>query len=216
MLLPCSFLAGSFPNYEAYLASLPQGLDSYPHCVSKGSIVRIFAHGLPKEVVSNLPDAVRGNVAEPPQMSEWFPFVRIAAITHAVQDQMFLHDDEGLRMWFAEGMQSVLSNSMYSVLIALVSPARLLRTGDKRWTAFHRGLERETLAVYENGARGKISYPPHLVDEILAEGIIQAFERALALSRAPNPVVVLKEWTPEYFVSESLFDQSKPRGAQIR
>ena len=208
-------MLGVTSHYDAYVASLPDGLDSYPDCVVKGSVVRVFGDRLEPEVLDNLPAEVRELSRNPPQMNEWVPFAKVAGLAHGVRDQVFIGDDDGLRVWFAGGMESVLSSPMYRILLSLTSPVRIARTSERRWSAFNRGVTRKCLAVFENGARGEVRYPPYLIDELLAEAFVQSFERALALSRARNPVVQLVEWTPEYFISEGLFDQVKPRGAQL-
>lgn len=201
-------------HYEAYMASLPDGIDSYPDATTKGSMVRLFIQGIPSGMVEHLPDKLRSWIEVPPQVTERVPFVVLGALGHASRDLRFFEYREFLD-WFAMGMAGVLANPMYRILVSMADPLRMVRKSPHAWSAFYKGLDRTNLEIYENGSRGMVTYPPHLMDKVLADAAAVTFVRALALSRAADPTVEVEEWNPERFVTISRFDRTKPLGPRL-
>ena len=86
-----------FPNVARYLTSLPNGLDSYPQCEVKGSVLRQLADSTPVPFPSQgLPPQLEALVETPPLPSDWIPEVHFNALMLAHED---LIDPTTFREW---------------------------------------------------------------------------------------------------------------------
>ena len=111
---------------ERYLAGLPAGLDSFPECLAKGSVLRSTLVQQPVErLATRLPASLRPLVTDPPVDSEWMSEVKFVAIYHAVSDLQGLSDDEVLS-WARERNRALFRNPAYRILMAVSSPATSL------------------------------------------------------------------------------------------
>ena len=78
------------PLLSAYLASLPEGLDSFPQVQQKGSIVQSFLDGVPIQThLSSLPGPLADWVKHPPLASAWVSEVKGFALMLACADLCF-------------------------------------------------------------------------------------------------------------------------------
>lgn len=167
-----SSFASSSRRLEAYLASLPAGLDSYPTCAQKGSVVRAFLAGAPQ--LRNLPEPLRVLASEKPLATSWVPEVHTSALYLALADQHFPRESDFLA-YCARRNADLLRSPMYRALLAIGSPAMMLQAIRMAWPLFHRGT---SLAVIEKGpgrARLQMAFPPGVIPELIARGIQTAF-----------------------------------------
>ena len=112
---------------ERYLAGLPAGLDSFPDCLAKGSVLRSTLAQQPiEELASRLPESLRLLVTDPPVDSEWMSETRFVAIYHAVADLRGFTDADIL-MWARERNRALFRNPAYRILMAVSSPGTLIR-----------------------------------------------------------------------------------------
>lgn len=134
-------MAGLYRSAQDYLDGLPDGLDSYPHCVAKASLL---SHALRSRTISpppgSLPEPVRRLIEQPPPGSTWISEVAFNAAVLAMYDEAFGGDDlPGFGDWVCDFNRQLFVNPLYRVLFAFVSPSRLVSLSASRWSAFHRG-----------------------------------------------------------------------------
>jgi hypothetical protein len=186
--------ATRFARLERYLSGLPGGYDSYPECVAKGALVRNL---LEREVVSQLlpalPEPLRRLAAEPPMGSEWIPEVHFDALLLAVADAGG-RDDADLLVWTRNRNRTLFRSPAYRILMAVASPAQLLRFAGARWGNWHRGTTLEVEGIGDDGVVCALRHPPGLFDRNLVRVYGEAFIAALELANARAPKVeVLSE-----------------------
>lgn len=176
------------PRLAAFLASLPAGLDSYPTCVQKGSVVRAFLAGTP--AVHGLPEPLHQLASRQPLATAWVPEVHASALYLAFADAHFPRERDFLA-FCARRNAELLRGPMYRTLLAICSPSMMLQSLRMAWPLFHRGT---TLAFVEKGpgrARLRLAFPPYVLPELIARGIQTAF------SFAAGKVLLGHSWTSE-------------------
>jgi hypothetical protein len=173
---------------ERYLSGLPGGLAAYPHCLAKGALVRnLLERELVPPLLSVLPEPLRRLVAEPPMGSEWIPEVHFGALLLAIADAVG-RDDADLLLWSRNRNRALFRSRTYKILMAVASPAQLIRFAGARWANWHRGSTLEVEGIGDDGVHFALRFPPGLFDPTLqlvyAESIIAALE--LANARVPR------------------------------
>jgi len=189
---------------ERYLAGLPAGLDSYPECLAKGSVLRSTLLQQPiAEILPRLPDPLRALVTDPPVDSEWLSEARFVAIYLAVADVRGLSEGEVLA-WARDRNRALFRNPAYRILMAVSSPATLLRGATMRWSNWHRGSTLEVEGVTDVGVRALLRFPPGLFDDLMLKVFGEAYSAGLELARAKSPassVELLEPGLARYTVS---------------
>jgi hypothetical protein len=172
---------------ERYVAGLPMGLDSFPDCLAKGSVLRSTLVQQPvPELAARLPESLRTLVTDPPVDSEWLPEARFVAIYHAVADVRGYGDAEVLA-WARERNRALFRNPAYRILMAVSSPGTLIRGAAMRWSNWHRGTSLEIEGIQDEGVRALLRFPEGLFDQTMLEVFGEAFAAGLELARAPKP-----------------------------
>jgi hypothetical protein len=198
-------MAGLHPCARDYLARLPDGLDSHPHCVAKAALLRdvLGSRALDPDG-DHLPDPLRSLVATPPPVSSWIPEVHFVAISLAIYGRHFAdHDLQAFEEWVCARNMALFSKPLYRVLIALMSPERLLVGASKRWTAFHRGTTLTLLEHTPEYALVRLDFPPHLFERVLMHGFAASMRAAAQVAGGRNVRSGLDTATPtraEYWV----------------
>lgn len=189
---------------ERYLAGLPAGLDSFPQCLAKGSVLRSTLFQQPiEELARRLPESLRQLVIDPPVDSEWMSEVRFVAIRHAVID-VRAYSDAQVLAWARERNRALFRNPAYRILMAVSSPATLLRGASMRWSNWHRGTTLEIEGILDEGVRALLRFPPGLFDELMLSAFGEAFVAGLELARAATPastVELVEPGVARYLVS---------------
>lgn len=177
--------ASASPSLDAYIASLPHGLDSYAGCQQKAVVLRQFLPGhLVREVADLVPKSLVSLVEDPPPVTEWVSEVKATAIYLALRDTMSTED---AFVDFAHTMnRRLMSSPVYRILYALVSPERILRGCAARWGQMHRGTELRPQRVADGEAILRLSFPQMLVPHVLARAYATAYRAALELSGAKD------------------------------
>lgn len=177
--------SSSSRRLESYLGSLPAGLDSYPTCVQKGSVVRTFLAGGPE--LRALPEPLRVLASEKPLATSWVPEVHANALYLALADQHFPRESDFIA-YCSRRNADLLRSPMYRALLVIGSPTVMLQTMRVAWPLFHKGGV--TLAFVDKGpgqARIRMAFPPYVVPELIARGIQTSFSviaEAMLLSRS--------------------------------
>jgi hypothetical protein len=181
---------------EGYVAGLPAGLDSFPECLAKGSVLRSTLAQQPVErILASLPEPLRLLVSDPPVDSEWLSEVKLAAIFHAVVDVRGYGESEMLA-WARDRNRVLFRNPAYRILMAVSSPATLLRGATMRWSNWHRGSSLEIEGIVDVGVRGLLRFPPGLFDDLMLQAFGEAFGAAMELARARDPVTRIEVLEP--------------------
>src|SRR3974390_2161748 len=113
--------AERFPTVARYLARLPNGVDSYPDCKMKGSLVRSMLVGHRVEARDGLPSAVTHLLSFPPGSSDWVDQVAGRCVLRAVFDEHF-RDAERFRVWAYENQRRLFSGPLYKILFWGIGP----------------------------------------------------------------------------------------------
>jgi hypothetical protein len=181
---------------ERYLAGLPAGLDSFPECVAKGSVLRSTLVAQPVEqLAGRLPGELRSLVTDPPVDSEWMSEVKFVAIYHAVSDLRGFGEADVLA-WARERNRALFRNPAYRILMSVSSPATLMRGASMRWSNWHRGSTLEVEGILDTGVRVVLRYPAGLFDELMLRVFGEAFAAGLELAHADSPTINVEPTSP--------------------
>src|SRR5687767_10312312 len=109
----------SIPSVDSYVASLPQGLDSYPAFEQKAAVFREFMKGISASSwAERLPEPLATLVKTPPPVNQWLPEVQANAVFLAARAEMFPDDDAYERFAYKQNVQ-LLSSPLYAILFKL-------------------------------------------------------------------------------------------------
>jgi hypothetical protein len=174
----------SLRTVAAYLAALPRGIDSYPHALVKGSVVRgtIRESGLTLADVAGLvPQPVEELVRHPPGVSDWIPETYHVVLGSAVFDLKFREAGgiPAFENWILESNRKLLRGPLYRVMFLVLRPQRIFSGSGKRWASFHRGSLLNVVSLVEGGAEVRLVHPPHLFTEVGLGAFTRAFQAAL-------------------------------------
>lgn len=179
------------PRVERYLAALPDGLESYPACLAKGALVRnALEHAPLAHVLPRLAPQLRRIAEDPPVGSEWIPEVHFGALLLAIADARELTDQEVLS-WTRDRNRALFRSPAYRILMAVASPAQLVRFAGARWANWHRGSTLDVEGIADDGVVVAIRHPPGLLDPLLHRVYAEALTAALELAHAARPSVVV-------------------------
>jgi hypothetical protein len=169
----------TLPSLEQYLATLPGGIDAYPQCMAKASVVRdAMQRTLPPGI--DLPAPLRALIEQPPPVSAWIPEVHQNALMLAILDTHFDETDvEGFYSWILDRNRRLFSSPLYRALFLVLSPERLLAGFQRRWSTFRRGSELSIERFGGGRARGRLISPPNLHSKVSARGLGFGFQAAI-------------------------------------
>ena len=180
------------PLAAAYLAALPEGLDSYPDCRIRTEVTQLVLDRFPRilehpGVASGFAERVRSSLEE----GEWMSEALGVAVRMMTRDSMFASDAE-YDDWTFELSMKLYERRVYRVLMYVISPSLVMMGATRRWNAFRQGT---TLVAKSNGRGGDIdlAFPPRLYTRLVLGGLGQAFRAALVAARARGVRVELDE-----------------------
>lgn len=171
---------------EAYLATLPRGLASYPQCTSKASSIAFQLARRPTPPDPSLPAEVCEVLTTPPLPNAWLPTTVFVATTLA----MGAHHGISFETLSAEATSDMVASPLYSLTLRMLSPSMLLRAGAATWGLFHRGatmVVREVDGHYE----ARLSFPTALFPEHILRGFARSFQTIIVASGTPDVRVAL-------------------------
>lgn len=195
-----------FPNAARYLDRLPDGIRSHPQCQVKAAVVldHMSARSIPAPLLASFPRPVTELVDEPPMVSAWISEVVAMTYMIAVRDLHFPPGrmDAEYEAWTYERNLRLLGSRIYRPVFLLVSPERLLRFANRRWSRIRRGSTLEVLDQREGYARVCTRYPSFLHEESLALGMRGAFRAVTELAGGKSCRVSV----PEVRETETTFE----------
>ncbi|MBV1857718.1 MAG: hypothetical protein KUG77_04840 [Nannocystaceae bacterium] len=185
-----------YPRLGMYLRALPDGVDSYPECLAKASLIRLMTEILSVKVdEARMPPAIADLFRHPPPNNTWIPEV------HSVAAHLALFDASGVREAALLGTAAELSwkmasSPMYQVLAYFTSPQRLLAGAAKRWEALHQGLPLTIEADNENKtAQIEMTHAPYLWNSLAHDWTAASWGPLLTMSRAQRGTIVVRRST---------------------
>jgi hypothetical protein len=96
--------------------------------------------------------------------------------------------------------QRLFEKPMYRLLMALVSPSRMILLGASRWSVFHRGSEMVGTLFGRDRARVELSFPAGLFGAVHAIQYAEVVRAAVVAARAQECRVEIETQEPTRFV----------------
>ncbi len=179
---------------ESYMRRLPRGLNSYPQCMAKGSLVAAYMNARPIEP-HTLPEGLRPIVESKPRDNVWLPEVRFLALALLVRERHFNNDDTFLAMVKSLNAQ-LFRGPIYRALMFVASTRALVAGAGMRWKQFHEGTQ--LVATHGDGAFCDFSFKfqPNLFEPLHVKLFLAAIEAALEATGAIRTETVGVEVAP--------------------
>lgn len=174
-----------YPRLADYVRRLPRGLDSYPDVLIKVLPIRKGLSDKPLPPDPALPPAILRLLTMPLLPSSWASSAAVHGMLLAIADHHGMSDAQYVQ-WALVRNRSMLQEKIYHGLLALASPALLLRGASSRWGTFHRGIELVVEHTAAREASATLRFPSFLLNEVLARGLAAGIQAALEASRAKD------------------------------
>jgi hypothetical protein len=164
---------------DAYLASLPGGIDAYPECAHKGDALAVWLRASPTAgLAERVPPVVARLVTDESAITTWVPEVHANVLYVAIRECSF-RDDESFLVHAHACNEAVLQTPLNRVVFWVAAPKAILRAAGLRWGSIHRGSTLEVSVARDTYAHCVLRYPPNLFPAIVLRGLATAFAAAL-------------------------------------
>jgi hypothetical protein len=186
------------PETAAYIAALPKGLESYPECEVKGSVVREIVEHFDRSLLRSLPPSLRALVEAPPPVSAWVHEVPVNALILLSSERLTRQtgDRNAMNQRAFETTKRLLSTPLYKILFWLVSPERLIVGADKRWGALRRGTRIDVHAHDARSAKIRAHFPPKHYNERLLSIRAESIRASILCAGAQRATVTVQLSSP--------------------
>lgn len=166
---------------DTYIASLPEGLDSYSDCRATGATFRNLLSSATLPLDAGLPTALEKWIRAQPSENEWVPVVHLCGLHAASYDCMFAHAGgmEAYLDWTYQRNKAMAALPIYAPLLTTNTPEFFLAAFRARWSVFYRGIAFDALRVEKNSATLRLTYPPYCWPEISQLSLIVALRAVL-------------------------------------
>ncbi len=190
--------ADAFPALAAYVASLPDGLNSYPHCQSKAALYRSLLADRPlaEADLAALPADLRRLVQAPKTVASWIPEVHSHALMLAVYDRRF-DSLAAFEQYSFLVQRQLFASRIYAILMKAATPSLLLRGVSLRWKAFHKGSRLVAEAVRSHSAVVRLDQPAGVWDHVVGVALGAALRATADLMDVTNVQAEIVDETPE-------------------
>jgi serine/threonine protein kinase len=187
------------PLLDAYLASLPNGVESFPEVQQKGSIVQTFLEGVPiQQHLTSLPEAVAELVRHPPLASAWISEVKAAALYLACAELCFPSTEAWVEFAYRAN-RKIIEGPIYAVLFRVLGVKRIVKVVAGRWEQFHRGTQLTVVHFEGTDGRLRLETPPYATPLLLARSHGLAMRAAVEIVGAKNVTVTCTQTSPSVF-----------------
>lgn len=187
------------PLLNAYLASLPQGLESFPEVQQKGSIVQSFLEGVPiQQHLSSLPRPIAELVKHLPPPSAWISEVKAAALYLACADLCFPSAEAYVEFAYRAN-RKIIEGPIYAMLFRMLGVKRIVNVVAGRWEQFHRGTSLKVVHFEGTEGRLRLDCPPHATPLLLAQCHGTAVRATVEIVGAKNVTVACTQSGPSAF-----------------
>jgi hypothetical protein len=192
-----------YPRLTAYLAGLPEGLDSYPDCLARTSLCTELLDGMPSPHPrpKDLPEPTASILAKRPR-GLWMSEVHVMAVSVTIADH-FQFDDDAYLAWLHDTNLRYFSSLVLRVLMAFISPSELVARASARWSAVHQGSTLEARLTGPTSAHVELSFPPGLFAPILLRHFTAVWKAIFEHSKAKSCEVTLVDATDVHGVYEA-------------
>jgi len=183
-----------FTRMNAYLASLPNGLDSYPDALANIDVYenhrrRLAQHTERQSLPGPLGDVIFGSP------KGWVSDVAGTCLPLLLRDVVF-DDDAALMAFTQEGMAQLYSNPLYRTLMRVLSPSLILMGAARRWGTFRRGSSLAAQPLADTPGRRNyeltLTYPPGLYPPLLLDTVTVAFRTSVETGGAKQAAAFIK------------------------
>lgn len=161
-----------FSRLERYLASLPEGVHSYPDVVVKASTFTAAFADKPVPIKpGQVPAPIEKLIRNPPFVSAWVPEVQMISIFKMIGDYHFegRGGTAAFLDWVYVQNQRLLGGKLYKALFWFLTPEQVFRGVEQRWGAFRRGTSLTIVERSERYAVFEFRYPRYMLDD---EGLL--------------------------------------------
>ena len=171
-----------YAHLGEYIRRLPDGLDSYPECKSKGTLIRSALEGQPVHAMKpGLPPRVAEMIANPPGAGFWIPAVLSDAVFYAIVDN-FYPSEESVLQWTRERTVRTAQSRLYRALTRLAGPVPLLKIASAVHGRFQKGTGLDVLGHSANSVSVRLHHPPYLHGGLNHLSNVALFEAMVGLS----------------------------------
>lgn len=185
-----TFRSERYPILAGYLQRLPSGIDSYPRCQAKCSLLKaVLAECSSGGDTDGLHEELRVLLEDPPPPSTWIPEVHSVAAHFALMDIYGIDDDAMLRITYTSN-RKLAESRMYRALAKVSSPGMLVKGASMSWGFIHKGSTLRTETLPE-GVMMTLRHPAHVYTNLGHRSVARGFTAALEASNAENPKVDL-------------------------
>lgn len=182
-----------FPRLFNYIKRLPAGLDSYPECQSKGSIIRSTLDGHDgEELLKGLPEELAVYVRTPPSVGEWTSNVHNGALFLAVCD-LFYPEQSQMEAWTRERTKT-MGTGLYRGLMHIGGPRIFFRVSKSMQGLFQRGVDVSPKFEGANRMLNTLTFPPHLRSHYMLLANVPMYEELATLTGVKDAKATLEEW----------------------
>jgi hypothetical protein len=188
-------LRARYPRLDSYLAQLPAGMESHPHCrVRVATYADVLLGGAEgQHTYAGVDPRVRAAIGEPPR-GLWVPEVYLLAGMLAVGDEYRLTTEEHFE-WVLEKNRALLRNGIYRAVMAFLTPDQLLRKASVRWNSFHQGTAVQFERLSTDSGALDLTFPPGLFDAAVAHAFGGVFVAAMERANATSVTLQVRECT---------------------
>lgn len=192
-----TFASETDPSSAAtYVKRLPRGLDSYPGCAAKASLVNAYLASKPLSATS-VPPALQALLDRPPRTNAWIPEVHFLTLALLIREQHFTSDEPFLA-WVRDVNTNLFRGPIYRALM-LVASTRMLAAGTPlRWRQFHQGTELTANHGEGSAVDLRFHYEPNLFGLLHVRLFLASLEAAItAVSGSASRTVAVEASTCE-------------------
>ncbi|MEW5847734.1 MAG: hypothetical protein AB2A00_02930 [Myxococcota bacterium] len=181
---------------NAYVAALPQGLDSYAtHQVKAAVLMNAINRTSIRRDADVLPPVLVHLIRSTLAATSWLPEAHVTAVWLAIRD-LYHPDDESYLRFIYEGNRELLSGVVYGLLFKLIGIPRLLAGAGGKWGQMHRGIGITVTSTPETlRAALRLDFPPGLVPPLVCKGYSQAFRAAMEIAGGKDVQLALTDFT---------------------
>lgn len=175
------------PHLDAYIASLPAGLSSYPELSQKSIVAHSLLEAWPDAALAtpHLPEALQRFVADLPPRNVWVSEVMGMALWVAAIDLAGGGTFAGFRPISVRANRALMGNPLYSLVFRAIGGRLTVRAAAVAWTTFHRGVEQE-LELDNTTATITLRFPVGVFPAVLAPSFAVAYQVGLEVGGVKN------------------------------
>jgi hypothetical protein len=179
-----------YPTLYRYIASLPQGIASYPQMQTLADVpasIRLrFPNILQKE---DLPADLTAALKLPWLSRTWIPEVHFMALNALVRDVIYKNDSGYLQFCF-DTMKESFNSPLMRTMMLFVSPNLLAMNFEKKWNLYKRGSVISSQVTSPTSRLITLKYPERIYLPCMLAGFGKSIEAGLACTRVASQEVI--------------------------